>query len=117
MAELGFVKTNPQLRVFHFLWTGLGDSDTGTEFSYPGASDKSVQVSGTFDDATVVVQGSNQRTPTVWATLHDVNGDALSFTAAGLEVISENPLWVRVETSGGSGSAAIDVIILARSTP
>jgi hypothetical protein len=70
---------------------------------------------GTLGGATITIQGSNELTPTNWATLHDVNGDDLAFTAAGMQVIAENVTHIRPLLSGGAGSD-VDVIMLARST-
>lgn len=97
----------------HVIWTPLTEADTCTPISLPGAADKTVQVSGTFGSATIVIQGSNDLVPTNYFTLHDTNGDALSFTAAGGEIISEAPLHIRASTSGGS-SSSITVQILAK---
>lgn len=71
-----------------------------------------VQVTGTFDSATVVMQGSNDGTN--WETLLDTNGASISFTSAGFAELSTSFLYVRPSTSGGSGSQDIDVIVCAR---
>ena len=77
----------------------------------PHFSDKTVQLIGTFGSATVVIQGSLDGT--TWATLTDPQGDALSFTAAGLNLVAENVRYIRPSASGGS-SQDIDVYLLVR---
>lgn len=88
-------------------WT-LGNADTGNAADMHRWSDRTVQVVGTFGAATVVIQGSNDNTN--WVTLNDSNGAALSFTAAGMKVILENPIWIRAVSSGGTGTA-VSVIV------
>ena len=91
----------------------MGDSDVGDILEIPGASDKTVQVDGTFSSVTVVLQGSNDGIS--WFTLTDPQGNNISFTAAGMETVMENPRFVRPSTSGGS-SASVNVRLLCRST-
>lgn len=92
-----------------FTWEAMGDADNGSAALTAGFPDKTVSVTGTFDSATVILQGSNDNSN--WFTLNDVYGNALSFTAAAMAVVSENPKYIRPNTSGGSGSADIDVLI------
>jgi len=82
--------------------------------------DRTVQLFGTWDSATVVIQGSNDPRVVsdpgnaVWATLRDPAGNNLSFTADGLKAILELPKYIRPAKSGGSGSDVVTVIINAR---
>lgn len=95
------------------LWETLTNANTtGTPLAMMPWADRCVQVVGTFDSATVVIQGSNDGTN--WATLADPQGNALSFTATGLEAILELPRYIRPSTSGGGGSQDIDVYLVAR---
>ena len=71
---------------------------------------------GTFNAATVTIKGSNQDTPTVWATMHDAAGDLLSFTGAGIAVIAENVRHMRPKIVNGDGSTDVDVAVISRST-
>jgi hypothetical protein len=78
-------------------------------------ADISVQVFGTFGaGGTVLIEGSNQATPTTWATLADPQGNALSFTAAKLEQILEMPRWIRPRVSAGDGDTSLTVALWAR---
>lgn len=98
--------------VYLATWTALGNADTGTSVLLSSASDRSVQVEGTFGGATVTVQGSNDGTN--WQTLTDPQGSALTWTSANrLEQIEEITRYVRVITSGGTGTN-INVNMLLR---
>lgn len=92
-------------------WETLTSANAvGQAFQMPAWSDRSVQFVGTFDSATVVLQGSNDGTN--WVTLGDPQGNAISKTSAALEGVSEITRYVRPSTSGGSGSQDIDVYLL-----
>ena len=80
----------------------LGIADDGSPCEMIMASDKSVQVEGTFGAATVLIQGSNDGTN--WRTLSDPSNAALSFTTAGLEAIQEHTRYIRPISSGGTGT-------------
>lgn len=91
-------------------WATAASGDTGDPLQMPGFSDRSVQISGTFDAGTVVIQGSNDGTN--WVTLSDPQGNAISKTSAALEQILEITRYVRFSTSGGGGSMAVDINML-----
>lgn len=84
-------------------WTAMGDADTGTAIRMGGASDRSIQFSGTFGGATIVLQGTNDGTN--WVTLTDPQGNAISKTSASIEQICELTRQVRVVSSGGTGTS------------
>ena len=64
-------------------WTPLAASgDIGQALQRTDLADRSVQVTGTFAGATVVLEGSNDGTN--YFTLANPAGAALSFAAAGL---------------------------------
>jgi len=83
-------------------WPAMGNADTGTAVAMSDASDRSVQIEGTFGSATVVIQGSNDGTN--WQPLTDPQGNAISKTASSLEAISELTRLIRPVTSGGTGT-------------
>lgn len=89
------------------LWT-LANADTGNAAIMNRFADRTVAVTGTFGGATVTVEGSNDKVN--WFTLNDNAGAALTFTAAGMKLILENPVYVRAKTAGGAGTA-VSVII------
>jgi hypothetical protein len=90
----------------------MGDADTGTAIEMPQLSDRSVQFSGTFGTATVILQGSNNGTD--WVTLADGQGNAISKTAAAIEQIAEFTRYIRPNTSGGGGGVVIAVTVFGR---
>lgn len=83
-------------------WAGMGNADDGTPVRMAGASDRAVQIEGTFGGATVAMQGSMDGT--LWQPLTDPQGNAISTTAAKLEQISELTRYIRPLTSGGVGT-------------
>ena len=101
------------------LWETVTCGDTGSAYEVPDwATSLTVQVHGTFTDdaspantATLTMQGSNDNTN--WTTLHADDGNDITFTAAGMEIIAELPRYVRPslnQTSGGD----VDVYLFAR---
>jgi hypothetical protein len=84
------------------VWDSITQADTGGAVDISRFPDRTVQVSGTFGGATLTVEGSNDNV--TWFTLTNQAGDALSFTAAGLELIAQNPKYIRIGRSGGAGA-------------
>lgn len=97
-----------------FRWSLTTADATGSAISLPASPDKTVQVFGTFDTGTITIQGSNEFEPTTWATLHDHSGAEITFTAAGIELIAENPLHIRAIATGGAGNIAVTVLLLVK---
>lgn len=84
-------------------WTAIGDSDTCTPVTWAGARDKTVQITGTFGSATIVLQGSIDGTN--YVTLTDPQGNTISKTSAAIETVMENVRFIRPATSGGTSSS------------
>lgn len=101
------------------LWETVTCGDTGSAYEVPNwATSLIVQVHGTFendaspaDTATLTMQGSNDNSN--WNTLHAADGNDITFTAAGLEVIAELPRFVRPSLSLTTGGD-VDVYLFAR---
>jgi hypothetical protein len=89
----------------------LGNADTGVAVAMASAADRSVQISGTFGAATIVVEGSNDGV--TWFTLTDPQGNGISATTARFEQIEEVSRFIRCSSSGGTGTA-ITVTLLTR---
>ena len=106
MVAIVIVPTKISRGSHKWIWDAMGDDDTGDALDPDGGgmsfADKTVQASGTWASATVVIQGSNDNV--TWFTLNDPGGTALSFTADAIKVILENPLYIRPKSSGGSGT-------------
>ncbi len=83
-------------------WTGLSSADSGLAHSPAGhgAIAGSVQVEGTFGGATVTLQASNDGIN--WETISDVQGNAISFTAAGIAEFSSAAVYIRPNSTGGT---------------
>lgn len=103
---------SPDSRSMRVKWEGFAASgDVGTSVELAGYPDRSVQVLGNFGTGgEITIQGSNDG-GTTWATLTDPQGNALTFTAAGLEAITELVGQIRPTASEGSG-ADIDVYMM-----
>lgn len=88
-----------------YSWS-LGAGDTGAPLALYTFPDKTVTVTGTF--GSVTLRGSNKENPNDatagdWFNLTDPQGNAITLTAAGGELIAENPLWISPITTGGAG--------------
>ena len=120
MTTIVNIKTPTPGATHHIIWETLTENDeVGNAVSIPGASDVSVEVLGTIGGATLLIEGSNVLSPSVdgdWVTLHDENGDLLSFTIIDIgHALSENMLHLRPRLTGGSGTD-VDVLMLFRGT-
>lgn len=97
--------------VYLATWTAMGNADTGATITMSGASDRSVQMEGTYGGATISFQGSNDGTN--FQILTDPQGNALTWTSANrLEQVSELTRYVRPITSGGAGTNLTVTLLL-----
>ena len=116
MTAISIVPTKITRGSHKWTWDAMGNADTGDALDPNGGSisfpDKTVQVVGNFNNATVVIEGSNDGL--VYETLTDPSNTALSFTSNTLKVILESHLYIRPVTSAGIGSANLYVIITVR---
>lgn len=90
----------------HWAWS-LSDGDpTGDAVQVPGGADKTIHITGNFGTGgAIVLEGSNVLSPggSDWATLHQPDGADISMTSAGIVFVAENPVWVRVRQTAGTG--------------
>lgn len=112
-AALSFVPFS-KVRLLGAKWVMAHADTAGAAIELSAWQDRTVHLFGTWDSATVVIQGSNEAVPTDWETLRDPAGNNLSFTANGMKAILELPRWIRPSKSGGIASDAVTVIINAR---
>lgn len=91
-------------------WPALAQGDDGAPLADGQYSDRSVQVAGTFDGASVRIEGSNDGEN--WATLTDPQGNDLLVTTAKIEAITEVSLRLRPVIVGGGASTALTVTVL-----
>lgn len=87
------------------VWSGLLNGDSGDPVAMPGSSDRSIQFEGTLGvGGTIVLEGSNEETPTNWHLLTDPQGNDISKTAFDLEAVTELTRWVRPRVTAGDGT-------------
>lgn len=95
----------------------LANTDTGSPVSFPEYPDKTFQITGTFGvGGSVTLEGSNfltSETP-VYAAMTDPQGNAITKTAAAVEVLEEAPLTVRPNCTAGDGTTALTVRLVCR---
>lgn len=115
MATIAVTKVSgaDQIHSRTYLWEALvtGSLD-GASIEIPDHADRSVQVVGTFDTATLTMQGSNDGTN--WATLTDPQGNAIAMTVTGLEQILENTRFIRPLVSSVGATTDLDVYLHVR---
>lgn len=98
-------------------WTGLDGDDSGKAVDLGDWPDKTAQVLGTFDSATLTLYGSNDPLVLVdraagtlfsaktaaWVIAQDSLGNNFAKTSAGADVLLENyKYWLPVVTGGGA---------------
>ena len=96
-------------------WAALTNAttDDGEPMSFPEFGDVAIQMTGTLGaGGTVVWEGSNDKS--VWATLNNAQGSALSLTALGVKQCVERPLWMRPRCTAGDGTTSLVVTALIR---
>lgn len=102
----------PNVKVYR--WMTMANGDVGAPLYLSDSSDKTVQVLGTFGTGgSVTIQGSNHpvtETPT-YATLHKVDISAATYTAAGMDVIIDNPVCIRPYVTAGDVSTDLDIML------
>jgi hypothetical protein len=95
------------------VWSGLLNGDDGSAVEGVDFADKTVAVTGDFGaTGSVTLQGSNDGAN--WFALTDPQGNAITKTAAGLEVIAEGPRYVRPAVTAGDGDTDLTVTVWAR---
>jgi len=94
---------------FAVQWTPVTSADTASAIEVPAYAKVAVQIAGTFDSATVVLQGSIDSTNFV--ALTDPQGNTISKTVAALEQVEEVVRYIKPAFSGGAGSQSLTVTI------
>lgn len=107
-------KEKPGRSALH-TWILTTADPTGDSVSNPGASDRTIQfVATTAGSATAILEGSND--DVTFFTLTDGQGNAISFTASGGEMVAENVLFYRAKLSTAGSGADWTITLLSRST-
>lgn len=100
-------------RVYSVAWASMANGDTGEAVELPMTRDRSVQVTGTFGaGGTIVIEGSNDGTN--YVTLTDLQGNAISKTAAFVEQVQEITQYIRPRVTAGDGTTSLTVTMLMR---
>jgi hypothetical protein len=88
--------------------SGKTTTDTFLAQEMSGNADRSVQFAGTFNGATVQLQGSNDGTNFV--VLTDPLNNALTFTSAGLKQIAEVTRYIRCAVTAGTTTSVVGTV-------
>lgn len=99
--------------VLKVVWEGIAAGDTCAALSekYAQWADRCVEIVGTFDGATITLQGSNGGS--TYYTLNDPTGTDISAASAKLFQVLENPLFTKPAISAGT-TVDVDVIMIMR---
>ncbi len=92
-------------------WTAIPSGNTGDPQSCAAFSEKAVQISAPTGTAgSCAMEGSNDGV--TYFPLTDNTNTAITATAAGvLKRITENPLYIRPNVSGGDGTTRYTVVL------
>lgn len=104
--------TLPGRNAMKVSWQGLEQGETGDAFLVASFADRSAQVSGVFGGATVVIEGSNN--DSTYHTLTDPQGNLISFTTPGLELVMELVSSIRPRVVGGDGTTSLNIDMVVK---
>lgn len=112
MANISAVKSLTEQEDLLLTWSSITESDTALTVDLEQVVEEiSIQLTGTFGGATVLIQGSNDGTN--YETLKQLDGSSASFTAVALASILERPLYLKPSISGGS-SQSITIVAMVK---
>lgn len=109
-------------------WEAMDADDSGQAAFFPNYADMTVHIKGVFNGGTVTLYGSNDivavradiaagtlfgSATAEWVTLVDPQGNGIAKTSAAIETILENPAYILPVVTGGGGTTAIEVSIVA----
>jgi hypothetical protein len=103
--------------VVYETWGNLTGSDTAQPVELANFADRSVQVLGVFDGASVAVQGSlldDPTDPAGYVTLTDPQGNPLTFTSNKIESVMEVTRWLKPVVTNATASTSLTVIVLVK---
>lgn len=99
-------------------WREVGNADTCLPADLAGHTDRSIQVTGTLDGATVSAQGTNDAS-LAYAPLTDPQGNDIAISAypsgysSKIEAVSEATRLFRPAVTGGT-APSVTITLLAR---
>ena len=95
-------------------WNGLNaTNNVGAAVGFAQWADRSVQFNGTFNNCTVVWEGSNDN-GTTWTTLTDPQGNGISKTSAAIEAVTEICQLARPNVSSAGVNTSLQVMAILR---
>jgi len=98
-----------------YTWSALDLDDSGIPIECVDYVDRTVTITGTFGAAgSVTLQGSNDGTN--WFPLTDMQANAITKTAASMEMVIEAPVYIRPLVTAGDGTTNLVVKLFCRRT-
>lgn len=113
MATVAFAHSQPNRSAADIVtWSSMATGDTINHWEVKALSTAvaSLQLTGTWGGATVVLQVSNDGT--TWFTAKDTQGNDVSATADAFFEISVSARYVRPAPSGGSSDSVTAVLVM-----
>lgn len=107
-------------RVTTVSWLNIPQDEGGLYIELPNHQDKTVHFYGTFGGATASMYGSNDERVITdsgnanWVLLVDAQGNVMSKTSSAMELVIDNPRFIKCEVSGGDGTTSINVVMCAK---
>lgn len=95
-------------------WSLTTANNVGNSVAFVQHGERTVEVAGTFNGGTIVLEGSNGGQ--VFSNLHDPQGNVISFTANGIKQIVETPVATRpnIIANNSNNNIALTVDLLMR---
>lgn len=93
-------------------WLAVPAGGEGAPIDLAQLADRSVQVSGVFDNASCVIKGSINGVD--YITLTDPQGNALAFNSGSIEAVSELVVFIKPVVVGGGELTALDISLLLK---
>lgn len=112
MANISAVREEQPYNATRYLWTPVTQADTPLSKSVVGQNgiNGSIQVNGTFDGATIALHGSNDDTN--YFVLKDLQGNDISFTAAGLKEFTAACAFIKPVRTGGTATTLTITVVM-----
>ena len=87
------------------------DPVTGSPKNVSECFDATIQVVGIIAGDTVRIEGSNEKTPTVWSIIQFEGSDDI--TASGYYSLETLPTWIRAKLQADAGGGTVSVFMRA----
>lgn len=115
-ANITDISQTQDRSVLKVVWNGLNNTNnTGAPVGFPDWPDRSFHINGTFNNANVAIEGSNDGGGN-YQTLTDPQGNPIAKNAAALEAVEEAVQLVRPNANFGGGSMDVTVSAIFRRT-